>query len=298
MKFKHPLAAVVVSLIVSISTFAQKLVFQGKVTDVVDGSTVVVETQSQTKFVVKCQAITVPPLAELYAERSRQRLSNLVLSKIVRVEYTQRNEYGHLLATMFLNEKDVCLDQISVGLAWFDPQALSALTTSRRQLYASSEEHARQSHMGIWTMPVAATADSSVRNDSARGDRRSPVTVSESTASSLVAPNSSAEVEVRGYFRKDGTYVPAHRRTAPDRSVDNNWTTVGSINPYTGKPGTKSWFARNWWIFPAVGAVIGTSFFLRSRSGGGGGFGIPCNDGTVSQAQNRQGACSHHGGIR
>jgi hypothetical protein len=44
---------------------------------------------------------------------------------------------------------------------------------------------------------------------------------------------------VGGYVRKDGTYVPPHYRTTPDASFYNNWSTLGNINPYTGKPGTK-----------------------------------------------------------
>lgn len=45
---------------------------------------------------------------------------------------------------------------------------------------------------------------------------------------------------VRGHIRKDGAYVPPHYRTAPDSSFYNNWSTLGNINPYTGKPGTKT----------------------------------------------------------
>lgn len=45
-------------------------------------------------------------------------------------------------------------------------------------------------------------------------------------------------VSVRGHFRKDGTYVPPHYRSAPDSSFYNNWGTTGNINPYTGKAGT------------------------------------------------------------
>jgi hypothetical protein len=48
-----------------------------------------------------------------------------------------------------------------------------------------------------------------------------------------------AEVSVRGYTRKDGTYVRPHRRTDPDGNFDNNWSTIGNTNPYTGEPGTK-----------------------------------------------------------
>jgi hypothetical protein len=46
-------------------------------------------------------------------------------------------------------------------------------------------------------------------------------------------------VHVRGYVRKDGTYVPPHYRSAPDGNFYNNWSTKGNVNPYTGEPGTK-----------------------------------------------------------
>jgi hypothetical protein len=47
------------------------------------------------------------------------------------------------------------------------------------------------------------------------------------------------DVGVRGYSRKDGTYVPPHYRTAPDGQFYNNWSTYGNVNPYTGEFGRK-----------------------------------------------------------
>lgn len=48
-----------------------------------------------------------------------------------------------------------------------------------------------------------------------------------------------AAVRVKGYRKKDGTYVQSHYRSDPDSSVYNNWSTKGNINPYTGEEGTK-----------------------------------------------------------
>lgn len=45
-------------------------------------------------------------------------------------------------------------------------------------------------------------------------------------------------VSVRGYTRANGTYVAPHYRSAPDGVFGNNWSTLGNVNPYTGKPGT------------------------------------------------------------
>lgn len=49
-----------------------------------------------------------------------------------------------------------------------------------------------------------------------------------------------ADVSVNGYYRKNGTYVKPHMRSSPDSSFRNNWSTVGNVNPYTGKKGTKT----------------------------------------------------------
>lgn len=53
-------------------------------------------------------------------------------------------------------------------------------------------------------------------------------------------PAYSKDVSVRGYTRKDGTYVAPYKRTAPDSDTRNNYSTKGNVNPYTGKYGTKN----------------------------------------------------------
>ena len=48
-----------------------------------------------------------------------------------------------------------------------------------------------------------------------------------------------AQVNVRGYTKKNGTYVAPHYRSNPNSTKLDNWSTKGNINPYTGKAGTK-----------------------------------------------------------
>jgi hypothetical protein len=45
---------------------------------------------------------------------------------------------------------------------------------------------------------------------------------------------------VSGYYRSDGTYVSGHYRSCANSTTLDNWTTRGTINPYTGAPGTRS----------------------------------------------------------
>ncbi|ENU19713.1 hypothetical protein F994_01643, partial [Acinetobacter bohemicus ANC 3994] len=49
-----------------------------------------------------------------------------------------------------------------------------------------------------------------------------------------------ADVKVKGYYRKDGTYVQPHYRSNPDGNFYNNWSTSGNVNPYTGEYGIKT----------------------------------------------------------
>ena len=44
-----------------------------------------------------------------------------------------------------------------------------------------------------------------------------------------------SRVRVRGYFKKDGTYVRPHYRTAPDGIPYNNYSFPGNYNPNTGR---------------------------------------------------------------
>lgn len=55
----------------------------------------------------------------------------------------------------------------------------------------------------------------------------------------LFTSNVLADVSVRGYHRKDGTYVQPHHRSDPNHTTKDNWSTRGNINPYTGKIGTQ-----------------------------------------------------------
>lgn len=57
--------------------------------------------------------------------------------------------------------------------------------------------------------------------------------------SSSKSHGSSKTTNVRGYTKKDGTYVAPHKRTSPNGTQRDNWTSKPNQNPYTGKDGSK-----------------------------------------------------------
>lgn len=55
----------------------------------------------------------------------------------------------------------------------------------------------------------------------------------------LIPTMSYADTWVNGYTRKDGTHVKGHYRSDRNNTVNDNWSTRGNRNPYTGTYGTK-----------------------------------------------------------
>jgi peptidoglycan hydrolase-like protein with peptidoglycan-binding domain len=70
-----------------------------------------------------------------------------------------------------------------------------------------------------------------------------------------------AQVRVRGYYRKDGTYVRPHVRTAPDGSPYNNYSFPGNYNPNTGliTPGNPATYLRNYYGRGGSAGIPGSS---------------------------------------
>ena len=46
------------------------------------------------------------------------------------------------------------------------------------------------------------------------------------------------DVDAKGYYRSDDTYVQPHYRSTPDGNPDNNYSYPDNIDPYTGNPNT------------------------------------------------------------
>jgi hypothetical protein len=60
-----------------------------------------------------------------------------------------------------------------------------------------------------------------------------------SSYKSTYSYGSRSDHAVSGYTRSNGTYVRPSRAANPDATKNNNYSTRGNVNPYTGKPGTK-----------------------------------------------------------
>ena len=78
-----------------------------------------------------------------------------------------------------------------------------------------------------------------------------------------------ADQYVRGYYRRDGTYVQPHYRSDPDGYFWNNYSAYGNVNPYTGKRGYKrpsDSYGSGWNTYSGYGSGYGFYGKRRRRS--------------------------------
>lgn len=54
----------------------------------------------------------------------------------------------------------------------------------------------------------------------------------------LFSQTNNSHIPVKGYVKSDGTIVQPYKRTAPNSTNMDNFSTLGNSNPYTGKEGT------------------------------------------------------------
>lgn len=55
---------------------------------------------------------------------------------------------------------------------------------------------------------------------------------------SFVVSSAEATTKVKGYTKKNGTYVAPSYKSTPNKSKLDNFSTKGNVNPYSGKKGT------------------------------------------------------------
>jgi micrococcal nuclease len=128
---------------------------EGLVERVADGDTVTVITPNQTKLRIRLWGIDAPETpkgtkfsGQPYGKDAEGYLKQLVEAKRVRVEIYGVDRYQRLLATIFVDGKDINLAMIEVGLAevYQGPESGNPYKAQ----YQAVEEAARAARKGMW----------------------------------------------------------------------------------------------------------------------------------------------------
>lgn len=122
----------------------------GKVIGVLDGDTIEVLDASKTPHRIRLAGIDAPEKAQPFGQRSKEHLSDLVFGRQVDVQAGKTDKYGRTVGKVVVKGIDANLEQVKAGFAWHYKQYASGQPVSDRALYASAEDTAHSSHLGLW----------------------------------------------------------------------------------------------------------------------------------------------------
>ena len=142
---------IILIFILFLSNFAYAKTIEGLVVGVADGDTITVLDQQKNTYKIRLQGIDAPEKKQAFGEKSKQSLHDLVHSKQVRIEYDKEDKYGRIVGKVTVDDVDVCLQQLLLGMAWHYKKYQNEQSVSDRALYSDTELKSKSLKLGLWT---------------------------------------------------------------------------------------------------------------------------------------------------
>lgn len=120
-----------------------------KVVGVADGDTLTCLTADKQSLKVRLNQIDAPERGQAFGQAARRKLSELVHGKNVRLETDGSDQYGRLIAQVFLDEQNINQAMVQSGHAWAYRKYL------KDPRYLQLETEARAASRGLWSQPNA-----------------------------------------------------------------------------------------------------------------------------------------------
>lgn len=118
--------------------------FSGRVVSVRDGDTL--EVMRGGKAVrVRLWGVDCPELAQAFGQRAKQRTSDLVFGRDVRVTIVDHDRYGRLVVQVEVDGRDLGEALIQAGMAWWYRHHAPG-----QRSYEQAEREARAARRGLW----------------------------------------------------------------------------------------------------------------------------------------------------
>ena len=121
----------------------------GMVVAVGSGDTIKVMDERNVQHTVRLAGIDAPEKFQAYGQRSLDSLSEQVFRRYVTVEMARKGSSPRV-GKVLLQGQDVNLEQLQLGLAWYDPSHAQDLSPQEREAYAAAQADARVRRAGLW----------------------------------------------------------------------------------------------------------------------------------------------------
>ena len=145
-KVRQFITGFAISLVLSV----QADVLTGKVVGISDGDTITVLDATKTEHKVRLMGIDAPEKSQDFGNQSKRALSDYIYQKEVTVEYKKLDKYKRKVGKVIMDNQDVCLAMIELGMAWHYKDYEKEQLKIDRDLYSQAEIKARYEKRGLW----------------------------------------------------------------------------------------------------------------------------------------------------
>jgi len=137
------------TLVMANAAFAQSRI-GGRVVEIIDGKTVVIEMQNRSRIVAELQYIEVPEAGQPLNQIAKEHLHALVFDR--KVEFRARGlRQTVTVGQLLLKGVDISQQMIRDGAAWYAVLDKSGQEAAESEIYQSNEAQAKSEKRGVWS---------------------------------------------------------------------------------------------------------------------------------------------------
>lgn len=220
----------ILALTLTNAAFAQSRI-GGRVVEIVDGKTVVIQTFNADKLTAELQYIEVPEAGQPLDQIVKKHLETLVLNKKIEFRargFTANKSIGQLL----LNGVDVSQQMIRDGAAWYALPQKNAQDYNESVIYQNNEAQAKNDKIGVWSIAdlkpsweIRAEMEANRRREEEKRARE--IEDAAKKASETEAPKPKKKPTVRGLNTESQMWAQATE--TPFGKLPENVSTVGGL---------------------------------------------------------------------
>jgi len=136
--------------LLALTTVAHGHDVEGLVVSVQDGDTLTVLDQARAQHRVRIAGIDAPEKAQPFGEASKAGLAQLAFGKRVAARCHKHDRYGREVCSVYVGERDIGLEQVRSGLAWWYREYAREQNPRDRLTYEGAELEAKEGRRGLW----------------------------------------------------------------------------------------------------------------------------------------------------
>lgn len=146
-------AAAAALLLVTSLAHGRVFEIEGRIVAVHDGDTVTLLDGMRVEHRVRLAGMDAPERGQPFGTSARESLARLVHGQRVEAHCHKRDRFGRQVCNVFVEARDVGLEQVRNGLAWWYREYAREQRLEDRASYEAAEGEARSARRGLWGDP-------------------------------------------------------------------------------------------------------------------------------------------------